>query len=181
MAPDQARPNTRSATMSPAARARTRARAAQGAASLATTESGRRLYSAQERPRFERHTQSVHAVVASDVEELGHYRGMKMVVLMRIDMVEAKPGGAKGFELRANLGPQLATHSGPNHDRETVGGKVGAKTTRGVDEIADILRRRDGPPLDQDEMQSDAQARHEFAPAPRRPPRPGRRPSGWPR
>ena len=58
----------------------------------------------------------------------------------------------------------MAAHGGSNHDREAVGGKVGAQAARGVEEIGDVLNWGDGPALDQHEMQPDAQVRHQPRP-----------------
>ena len=83
---------------------------------------------AQQRNRFERNAQRFHAVIGADGEEFGEYGRMKVIVLVRVDMVEDQPRRPEGFELRANLGPNLAAHGGTHHDRQAIGGKVGAQT-----------------------------------------------------
>ena len=114
--------------MSPALRARRSISAAHGAAIAATAERGVGSTARRQRPRLERHAQRLHAVVAADVEDFGQYRGMQMIVLMRVDMIEGEPGRSEGLELRANLGANLAAHGGSHHDRKPIGGKIGAQT-----------------------------------------------------
>jgi len=62
---------------------------------------------AKRRLRLGRHAHRAQAIVAADGDDEPGDGGMKMHVLVRVDVIELEAGGAEGLELRANLDGEL--------------------------------------------------------------------------
>jgi hypothetical protein len=80
-------------------------------------------------------------------------------MLVGIDVIERDPAGAKRFELRLDLGADLAPHRAPCRDGEAESRHVGAKASPRIDKIGHTLGRQFRQAFDQHDMQADAQSR----------------------
>ena len=81
-----------------------------------------------------------------------------MEMLVRVDVVEGEAGRREGLELGRDLGLELTPHARACKDVEPEPSHVGAKAPVAVDEVGDALGRQSRPPLDQHEVQADAQS-----------------------
>jgi hypothetical protein len=96
-------------------------------------------------------------VAPADRDDLGRDRRMKVEVLVRVDVVESKPGCLIGAELRFDLRPQLGPNRWSHAYIEPKPREVHAQTPGCVDEIGQPLRRQQRSPVDEYKMQPDAQ------------------------
>ena len=80
-------------------------------------------------------------------------------MLVRIDVIERKPGGAIGFELRLDLRRDLPADGRTREYIEPETDHVAAEPPRLVDEIRQAVRRQEGAALHQNQMQADSQTR----------------------
>ena len=84
---------------------------------------------------------------------------MQVIVPMRVDVVQLKPGRPVGLELRSDLGSKLAANRGPDHDREAVSHEIITQASVLADKIGDFSGGQHWPVLDQCQVQSDPQFR----------------------
>jgi len=80
-------------------------------------------------------------------------------MLVRIDVIERKPGRAIGFELRLDLRRDLLADGRTREYIEPEADHVAAEPPRLVDEIRQAVRRQERPALHQNQMQADTQTR----------------------
>ena len=158
MAPDQARPNTRSAAVRPWRRTLLLSTATQGAASH-WLRGVRDSMPAKRRFVFPRHAQRTHAVALSDGEQKRTHGGMEVEVMVRVDVVERQTGRLEGTKLRLDFRRQLPAHARAQEHAHARARDVAAQAPPGVDQVRYALRRQQRRAIDEYQVQADVERR----------------------
>ncbi len=82
---------------------------------------------------------------------------MKVHVLMGVDVVERQAGCAEGFELRPDLGRELTANPRKHEKSDTGAGHISVELAVVADELLDLDLRQNGMPVDQVQVQADAE------------------------
>src|SRR5215472_3574799 len=114
---------------------------------------------AQRAGRLEGYTHRLHAVVSPDLDDEPRNRRMDVHVLVRIHVIEPQTGRTKRLELRLDLHRELTSNSRHKEKPDTGAGHVSVEFAISVDELRDFGPWQNRPPVDEDEMQTDAQRR----------------------
>src|SRR5262245_58887793 len=85
-------------------------------------------------------------------------------MLVRIDVIERKPAGAKGLELCFDLGSDLPAYRRPRENVPAEPRYVLAEAPGRIDKIGQLLWRQHRQPLDQHDMQTYVQSRQASCP-----------------
>ena len=84
---------------------------------------------------------------------------MKMIVAVRVHVIEREPGRPKGLELRPDLRAHLAPNRGPRRDgepeRREIAPQPAGRRAGLHDEVGNGFGRQNRPVVDQGEMQPD--------------------------
>jgi hypothetical protein len=82
---------------------------------------------------------------------------MKLHVLVRVHVIERQASRAKCFELSPDLLPELSAYLRQQEKPYASAPKVPIEFAVAADEPPDLLVRQNGPTIDQDQMQADAE------------------------
>ncbi len=115
--------------------------------------------------RLQGNAHRAHAELPSDRNEEPCDRRVEMHVLMGVDVIEGKPGCAKGGKLRPDFPRERAANRRQEEKPQAGGDKIVGKGTfrRGKPEAARVLGN--GLPVDENEVKADPQPRQPFCPA----------------
>ncbi len=112
---------------------------------------------AQRPDRFRWHPHRLDAEVAADLDDQSGDRRVEVHVLVRVDMVEREAGRAKGRELRANFGRQLAADLRQKEKTHASAHHIAVELAAAPHQTGNFGRRQQRAAVDQIQMQPDMQ------------------------
>ena len=85
-------------------------------------------------------------------------------MLVRVAMIQCEARVMKSHELRIYFGSKLGAYIRIEEHRSAAANHIGTKVTRSIDQVRNRGNRKQGPSVDQHEMQPHPQRRHPVRP-----------------
>ena len=95
----------------------------------------------------------------ADLDDVLGNERMQMEMFVRVDMVEHEAGAGEGRELRLDLVTHLPAQGGTEGNGDRAPNHRVREPAAPVHETAELLRRKQRPPLDENEVKADPESR----------------------